>query len=95
MLEPLTSTTSPALSFGNTTLALASPTAFIFDANTTDFWNVTERIIENVMGSCDPENPEFNCTVEEYIRRNMGPKQLPLETAIWVSSYCLLSLWRS
>lgn len=90
MFETLTSTMSSILSIGHTTLASATPTTLILDANATEFWNATERITENVYSSCDPDpqNTEFNCSVEEYLSYYLGAKQMPLETAIWVSLFC-------
>ena len=93
MFETITSTSSSALGFGNTTFtSLAGFTTITpLDANATEFWNSTEKIIENMYSSCDPDpqNTEFNCSVEEYLSYYLGAKQMPLETAIWVSSYYL------
>lgn len=96
MFETVTSTTSSVLTFGNFTLASANPTAIIQDANATEFWNATERINENVYSPCDPDpqNTEFNCSVDDYLSYYLGAKQMPLETAIWVSSLSLLSRWK-
>ena len=39
----------------------------------------------NLFNMCDPSNPEFNCSVEDFLSFYLGAKQMPLETAIWVS----------
>lgn len=39
----------------------------------------------NLFHMCDPSNPEFNCSVEDFLSFYLGAKQMPLETAIWVS----------
>lgn len=95
MFATITSTASSTLSFSNATFISSAgfTTLTPFDANATEFWNSTEKIIENKYISCDPDpqNTEFNCSVEEYLSYYLGAKQMPLETAIWVSS-CYLSM---
>lgn len=75
------------LSFGNLS-SLVAPT-FVFENNASELWNESLRVsIENNSDPhdrCDPDNPKFNCSVDEYLNFYLGAKQMPLETAIWVS----------
>lgn len=91
MLETITSTASSVSSFGNITSALATTAALVFDNNTTDVWNASDSANDNVanvnFSSCDPSNPEFNCSVDDFLRDHLGARQMPLETAIWVSRF--------
>lgn len=95
MFETITSTTSTVSSLGNITSAFAVTAALVFDSNATEPWNASEATNENDasvnFSSCDPNNPEFNCSVDDFLRDHLGARQMPLETAIWVSSYRLIS----
>jgi hypothetical protein len=87
MFEIITSTANSVSSFGNNT---TTTTTLYSVYNATDLWNVSENNVADVNVSdlfhpCDPENPEFNCSIEEYLGFYLGAKQMPLETAIWVS----------
>jgi hypothetical protein len=84
MLETITTTASSVSSFVNTTFALAASAGFVFDNNATEFLNLS--VDANLTTDpCDAKNPNFNCTVDEYLSLILGAKQMPLETAIWVS----------
>lgn len=91
MFETVASTENYVASFVNTTTTLATTAAMVFDYNATEFWNVSggdddEANRSNSYHHCDPVNTEFNCTEEEFLSFYMGSKQMPLETAVWVSS---------
>jgi hypothetical protein len=93
MFETITSTETSVLTFVNTTSTLASTTALAFDYNATELWNAIgsdgdETNRSDLYDACHPENPDFNCSVEDYLSFSLGAKQMPLETAIWVSSSC-------
>lgn len=81
--------TSAALSFGNITSTVATTTAFVLDYNATEFPNSSESSFEETTSilypPCHPEDPDFNCTIEEYLEAQLGAQHMPLETAIWVS----------
>lgn len=92
MFETLTATQaeSSLSGFANTSSTLATTTGFVFDYNASEFWNNNGSGGDEVNGTdlfhpCDPSNPEFNCSVDEYLSFYLGAKQMPLETAIWVS----------
>jgi hypothetical protein len=90
MFETLTSTVGAASSFGNITSTIATTAAaFVLEYNATDYANTSESQTDEtprqVYGECDPFDPEFNCTVEEYLNQQLGAQRMPLETAIWVS----------
>lgn len=90
MFETITSTENSVSSFINITSTLASTTALVFDYNTTELWNAIDGGGDETNGSdlydaCHPANPDFNCSVEDYLSYSLGAKQMPLETAIWVS----------
>jgi hypothetical protein len=87
MLETITTTASSASSFVNTTFTLATSAGFVFDNNATEFLNLSGADANLTADPCHPENPNFNCTVDEYLSQILGAKQMPLETAIWVSFY--------
>jgi hypothetical protein len=86
MFETITSTAASALNVVNISSTLASTIAAIVLEN-----NVTELTNSNGSGGevdyppCHPDNPDFNCSVEEYLNVRMGLQRMPLETAIWVS----------
>ncbi|XP_055676900.1 neuropeptides capa receptor [Lutzomyia longipalpis] len=52
--------------------------------NTTQFPIVYESNYQG-MSPCDPGNPYFNCTVEEFLQHVRGPKTLPLLMALMVT----------
>lgn len=92
MFETMASTENYVASFVNTTTTLATTAAMAFDYNATEFWNVSggdgdETNNSNSYNHCDPDerNMEFNCSEEEYLSQVLGSKQMPLETAVWVS----------
>jgi hypothetical protein len=96
MFETITTTTSAALStsswinISNATTQTLSTLSTV-DFNTTQLWNVSggsdnNGIIDDESDSCDPTNPKFNCTIDDYLNYYLGAKQMPLETAIWVST---------
>lgn len=71
--------------YANITSTLATP-SLSFDNNLTEFWNASEfSFTTEVPHLCDPENKDFNCSVDEFLNYHLGAKQMPLETAIWVS----------
>lgn len=87
MFEIISPTQTTILSFGNLTTLVA--TTFLFDNNTPEFWNDSARAGSDnntdTYDRCHPENPGFNCSVDDYLNFYLGAKQMPLETAIWVS----------
>ena len=90
MLETITSTATSVSSFANTTFALATSASVVFQNNTTDFLNLSASNGDDTnwtafLHPCDGENPNFNCSIDEYLSFYLGAKQMPLETAIWVS----------
>ncbi|KAG5679784.1 hypothetical protein PVAND_009322 [Polypedilum vanderplanki] len=90
MFETITTTTISSaptwISLLNVTTAIATTSTAIFDSNLTNFdTNGTDDGNGSIFDLCDAENPEFNCTVDEYLNRYMGLKQMPLHTAIWVT----------
>lgn len=93
MLEILTSTeAASSMSFGNTTAALAT-IGLPLENNATEFWNSSDT--KNDASTtfpfelCDASNPDFNCSVDEYLGIYMGARQMPLETAVWVSLFTI------
>lgn len=90
MLETITSTANSILSFANITSALATTAVVVLDYNATEFLNASGSNGDAVnwtepLNPCDKENLEFNCTVDDFLSYTMGAKQMPFETAIWVS----------
>lgn len=87
MFEIISPTQTTILSFGNLTSLVA--TTFVFDNNASEFWNDSTRVgndnSTDAYDRCDPNNPRFNCSVDDYLNFYLGAKQMPLETAIWVS----------
>lgn len=74
----------------NSTFALATSfTKAVFDNETTDFWNNSESssVVDSDYNPCHPDNPNFNCSVDDFLDFRLGAKQMPLETALWVSLY--------
>jgi hypothetical protein len=96
MFETITTSTVSAptrwINLTNMTSTLSSTTSFV-DLNTTkSLLNVTN---EGLVGDgndtdlyhlCDPNNTDFNCSVDDFLSFHLGAKQMPLETAIWVST---------
>lgn len=77
--------TNAVAGFVNITSTLT--TTFPFDNNFTELWNSSEiSFTTEAPHPCEPENTDFNCTVDEFLNYHLGAKQMPLETAIWVSS---------
>lgn len=94
MLDTITTTPNSVSSFVNRTSTLATTASLIFYYNATEFFNVTAANGNNTnrtkaFNACDGENPEFNCTIDEYLTYYLGAKQMPLETAIWVSFFLM------
>lgn len=79
------------ISLTNVTSTLASTTNFVDINATKSFLNVTndgfvgEGNDSDLFHLCDPSNADFNCSVDDYLSFHLGAKQMPLETAIWVS----------
>lgn len=74
----------------NSTFALATSfTKAVLDNETTDFWNNSESssVVDSAYNPCHPDNPNFNCSVDDFLDFRLGAKQMPLETALWVSLY--------
>lgn len=91
MFETIISTTTNPLwtTLLRNTTTLASPT-IVLDFNGSDVWNDTSNGGEtnnSLLHPCNPENPYFNCSIDEYLTYYLGAKQMPLETAIWVSCF--------
>lgn len=88
MFQTIT-TTIPSVwvGFANATTAI-QPTSLELNA-TTIFTNAS--LVDDASNDttlyhmCDPSNPEFNCSVDDFLSFYLGAKQMPLETAIWVS----------
>lgn len=76
------------IGLANTTTTVISPpspdmnTSLLGNVSGVDDVAVNET---NLFNMCDPSNPEFNCSVEDFLSFYLGAKQMPLETAIWVS----------
>lgn len=78
-------------SSSNISLLNASTDVTLFDYNASEF--STSSSIETFDGDnesrffhpCDPQNFVFNCSIDDYLSFHLGAKQMPLETAIWVS----------
>ncbi|CRK99529.1 CLUMA_CG012848, isoform A [Clunio marinus] len=94
MLKIIASTDSSIASLGNTTSVIATATPFTFDYNATEFWNLSRSVDSShnnatidLYHPCHPSNPEFNCSVDEYLSFYLGSRQMPLETAIWVTIF--------
>jgi hypothetical protein len=88
MFETITSTAASALSFANITSTLATATAaIVLEHNATELRNFSGSSASEdlIYPPCHRNDPEFNCSVEEYLNAAMGLKRMPLETAIWVS----------
>lgn len=89
MVGTMISTENYVASFINTTTILATTAALAFDYNATEFWNASgdgdEANRTYLFHPCDPANKEFNCTEDEFLNFHLGAKQMPLETAVWVS----------
>ncbi|XP_070501225.1 neuropeptides capa receptor [Chironomus tepperi] len=96
MFETITASTisSPTkwISLSNVTSTLASATTNIVDLNATkSFLNITNDGLvgdgnnSDLFHLCDPSNEDFNCSVDDYLSFHLGAKQMPLETAIWVT----------
>jgi hypothetical protein len=90
MLEIITSTANSVSSFVNITSTLATAVSVVLDYNATEFLNTSSGNGDNTnwtepLNSCDRDNPEFNCSVDDFLSYTLGAKQMPLETAIWVS----------
>lgn len=90
MLEIITTTAKTVSSFANITFTLATSASVVFDNNATDYLNLSgsndnDSNWTTDLDPCDGNNPNFNCSIEEYLSLSMGAKQMPLETAIWVS----------
>jgi hypothetical protein len=98
MLETITSTANSVSSFVNTTFTLATTVvSAVLDYNATEFLNVSGSNGDSTnwtepLNACDGENPEFNCSVDDFLSYTLGAKQMPLETAIWVS---LMNFWKN
>ena len=87
MLESVTLAEANAVSsYANITSTLAMATTLVFDSNFSDFLNTSESsFTTEAPQPCDPGNKDFNCSVDEFLNYHLGAKQMPLETAIWVS----------
>jgi hypothetical protein len=89
MFETITTTISSTwVGIANATPTPIHPTTLDFNT-TTIFANSSgfdDAINEtNIFNMCDPRNPEFNCSVDDFLSYYLGAKQMPLDTAIWVS----------
>lgn len=87
MFDTATSTGANAVSsYANLTSTLAMATTLSFDNNFTEFWNTSDNVYTTeAPHPCDPESKDFNCSVEAFLNYHLGAKQMPLETAVWVS----------
>lgn len=88
MFQTISTTLSPTwVSFANATPAEVFPT--ILDINATTVLANASEVAGNATPSdyhsCDPSNPEFDCSIDDFLNFYLGAKQMPLETAIWVS----------
>ena len=95
MFETITASTVSApskwISLSNVTSTLATTTSSVDLNATISFFNGTsvgfdgEANNSDLIHLCDPSNPDFNCSVDDFLGFHLGAKQMPLETAIWVS----------
>lgn len=82
------STTSLLVDYLSSTLA-----AQLFDTNDTDnargncsdLSGVASGALGMVWDACDAQNPQFNCSVLEYLEYYQGPQTMPFPKAIMVS----------
>lgn len=88
MFPVLSTAITPTTSWNGSVNVTTTTTLTPLDLNaTTIYGNVSEDAGNetNMLHMCHPENPEFNCSVEDFLHFYLGAKQMPLETAIWVS----------
>lgn len=95
MFETITASTisAPAkwISLSNVTSTLATTTNFMDLNATKSFLNVTNVGLigdgndSDLVHLCDPQNEDFNCSVDDFLSFQLGAKQMPLDTALWVS----------
>lgn len=96
MFQTITTTIAPTwVEIANAMTTAIHPTTP--DLNTTTIFANISGIDDgsndtNQYHMCDPGNPEFNCSVEDFLSFYLGAKQMPLETAIWVSLTCEILL---
>lgn len=89
MFQTITTTISPTwVGIANATTTTIYPTSLDLNlttilANVSSVDDVTNDT--NFFHMCDPSNPEFNCSVDDFLSFYLGAKQMPLDTAIWVS----------
>lgn len=98
MFETITTTSTVSaptkwISLANVTSTLEMTTTSGMDFNSTkSFLNATnvgigeEANITDLFQLCNPTNPDFNCSVDDFLGFQLGAKQMPLATALWVSS---------
>lgn len=89
MFQTITTTISSNwIEVANATAAL-QPTAIALDLNMTTIFsnasNIDDATNKTEYHICHPKNPEFNCSIDDFLSFYLGAKQMPLETAIWVS----------
>jgi hypothetical protein len=95
MFETITastiSTPTKWISLSNVTSTLAATTNYMDLNATKSFLNVTNVGLigdgnnSDLFHLCDPGNADFNCSVDDFLSFQLGAKQMPLETALWVS----------
>lgn len=91
MFDTAFTTNPPSSTWINVANVTSTLAANVADLNATQFWNISDdggidkSNDSELLNTCHPQNVNFNCSVEDFLSYHLGSKQMPLETAIWVS----------